>query len=82
MGVAYCRIRCFQEAVSCLGRAVEPAAHCLPLLAKVLHNLGAALNAAGDFSSAVERHRLAAWLYGERCHGNIQLSYSCETLET
>uniref|UniRef100_A0A3B5QWC8 Tetratricopeptide repeat domain 24 n=1 Tax=Xiphophorus maculatus TaxID=8083 RepID=A0A3B5QWC8_XIPMA len=84
VGVAYCRIRCFQEAVSCLGRAVEPAAHRPPLLAKVLHNLGAALNAAGDFSSAVERHRLAARLYGSqgcrgdqaRCFSNLAIACS------
>ncbi|XP_027868881.1 tetratricopeptide repeat protein 24 isoform X9 [Xiphophorus couchianus] len=84
VGVAYCRIRCFQEAVSCLGRAVEPAVHRPPLLAKVLHNLGAALNAVGDFSSAVERHRLAARLYGSqgcrgdqaRCFSNLAIACS------
>ncbi|XP_014879022.1 tetratricopeptide repeat protein 24 isoform X2 [Poecilia latipinna] len=84
VGVAYCRIRCFQEAVSCLQRAVEPAAHRPPLLAKVLHNLGAALNGAGDFSSALELHRLAARLYGSqgcrgdqaRCFSNLAIASS------
>uniref|UniRef100_A0A3P9PN62 Uncharacterized protein n=1 Tax=Poecilia reticulata TaxID=8081 RepID=A0A3P9PN62_POERE len=84
VGVAYCRIRCFQEAVASLRRAVEPAARRPPLLAKVLHNLGAALNAAGDFSSALEWHRLAAQLYGSqgcrgdqaRCFSNLAIASS------
>ncbi|XP_043972608.1 tetratricopeptide repeat protein 24 isoform X2 [Gambusia affinis] len=84
VGVAYCRIRCFQEAVSCLRRALEPAAHRPRLLAKVQHNLGAALNAAGDFSSAVAHHRLAARLYGSqgcrgdqaRCFSNLAIACS------
>ncbi|KAM4736449.1 uncharacterized protein ttc24 [Anableps anableps] len=84
VGVAYCHIRCFQEAVTCLQRALEPAAQRPPLLAKVLHNLGAALNALGEFSSAVDYHRLAAGLYGSqgcrgdqaRCFNNLAIACS------
>ncbi|TDH11132.1 hypothetical protein EPR50_G00057680 [Perca flavescens] len=83
VGVSYCRLRCFQEAVACLQRALSPAAQQPPLLARVLHNLGAALNSAGRFPAAVGYHRLAAGLYGSlgcrgdqaRCFSN--LGYAC-----
>lgn len=65
MGVSYCQLRCFQEAVEAFQRALGPAAQQPPLMAKVLHNLGAALNSVGRFSAAVGYHRLAAGLYGE-----------------
>ncbi|MED6291995.1 hypothetical protein CHARACLAT_029219 [Characodon lateralis] len=84
VGVSYCRIRCFQEALACFQRALDPAAQRPPLLAKVLHNLGAALNSLGKFSSAVEYHRLAAGLYGSlgchrdqaRCFSNLAVACS------
>lgn len=65
MGVAYCWLRCFPEAVECLQQAVGPAAQWPHLLAKVLHNLGAALNSVGGFTPAVSVHRQAASLYGQ-----------------
>lgn len=65
MGVSYCRLRCFQEAVPCFQQALGAAAQRPPLLAKVLHNLGAALNSVGQFTPAVGYHRLAAELYGQ-----------------
>lgn len=64
MGVSYSRLRCFQKALQCFQLAVKPASQQPPLLATVLHNLGAALNAAGHFRAAVDAHRLAARLYG------------------
>ncbi|XP_047216430.1 tetratricopeptide repeat protein 24 isoform X3 [Girardinichthys multiradiatus] len=84
VGVSYCRIRCFQEALACFQRALDPAAQRPPLLAKVLHNLGAALNSLGKFSSAVDYHRLAAGLYGSlgchrdqaRCFSNLAVACS------
>ncbi|XP_028984022.1 tetratricopeptide repeat protein 24 [Betta splendens] len=84
VGVSYCWIRCFKEAVQCFQAALGPAAQCPPLLAKVLHNLGAALNSVGQFKSAVSYHRLAAGLYGSqghrgnqaRCFSNLAFAYS------
>lgn len=64
MGVSYCRLGCFQEALQCFQKAVNPAAQQPPLLARVLHNLGAALNSVGRFRAAVDAHRLAARLHG------------------
>ncbi|XP_035991544.1 tetratricopeptide repeat protein 24 isoform X2 [Fundulus heteroclitus] len=84
VGVSYCRIRCFQEAVTCFQPALELAAQRPPLLAKLLQNLGAALNSLGKFSSAVDYHRLAAGLYGSlgcradqaRCFNNLAMACS------
>ncbi|XP_068585922.1 tetratricopeptide repeat protein 24 [Cebidichthys violaceus] len=84
VGVAYCRLRCFQEAVQCFQKALGPSAQRPPLLAKVLHNLGAALNSVGQFTPAVGYHRLAAGLYGSlgcrgeqaQCFSNLGLSFS------
>ncbi|XP_026227188.1 tetratricopeptide repeat protein 24 isoform X2 [Anabas testudineus] len=84
VGVSYCRLRCFKEAVQCFRAALDPAAQWPPLLAKVLHNLGAALNSLGQFTSAVGYHRLAAGLYGSlgcradqaRCFSNLAFAYS------
>ncbi|XP_041843675.1 tetratricopeptide repeat protein 24 [Melanotaenia boesemani] len=86
VGVSYCQLRCFQEARLCFQQALGPAAHCPPLLAKVLHNLGAALNSLGQFTPAVGYHRLAAGLYGSlgcrgdqaRCFSN--LAFACSQL--
>ncbi|KAI3360701.1 hypothetical protein L3Q82_012852, partial [Scortum barcoo] len=86
VGVSYCRLRCFQEAEQCFQRALGPSAQQPPLLAKVLHNLGAALNAVGRFTPAVGYHRLAAGLYGSlgfrgdqaRCFSN--LAFACSQL--
>ncbi|KAM6995255.1 tetratricopeptide repeat protein 24 [Tautogolabrus adspersus] len=84
VGVSYCRLRCFQEAVQCFRQALGPSAQRPPLLAKVLHNLGAALNSEGQFTPAVTYHRLAAGLYGSlgclgdqaRCFSNLALTCS------
>ncbi|XP_069032253.1 tetratricopeptide repeat protein 24 [Embiotoca jacksoni] len=86
VGVSYCRLRCFQEAVQCFQLALGPAAQQPPLLAKVMHNLGAALNSVGQFTPAVGYHRLAAGLYGSlgcrgdqaRCFSN--LAFACGQL--
>ncbi|XP_051272024.1 tetratricopeptide repeat protein 24 [Dicentrarchus labrax] len=86
VGVSYCRLRCFQEAVQCFQRALGPVAQQPPLLAAVLHNLGAALNSGGQFTAAVDYHRLAAGLYGSlgcrgdqaRCFSN--LAFACSQL--
>ncbi|KAL7393146.1 hypothetical protein ABVT39_007119 [Epinephelus coioides] len=86
VGVSYCQLRCFQEAVQCFQQALGPTAQHPPLLAKVLHNLGAALNSLGQFTPAVEYHRLAAGLYGSlgyrgdqaRCFSN--LAFACSQL--
>ncbi|XP_008296574.1 tetratricopeptide repeat protein 24 [Stegastes partitus] len=86
VGVSYCRLRCFQEAVQCFQLALSPVTQCPPLLASVLHNLGAALNSLGQFSPAVGYHRLAAGLYGSlggrgdqaRCFTN--LAFACSQL--
>ncbi|GAA6232432.1 tetratricopeptide repeat protein 24 [Lates japonicus] len=86
VGVSYCRLRCFQEAVQCFQQALSPAAQQPPLLAKVLHNLGAALNSVGQFTHALGYHRLAAGLYGSlgcrgdqaRCFSN--LAFACSQL--
>ncbi|XP_044063972.1 tetratricopeptide repeat protein 24 isoform X2 [Siniperca chuatsi] len=86
VGVSYCRLRCFQEAVQCFQQALGPTAQRPHLLAKVLHNLGAALNSAGQFAPAVGYHRLAAGLYGSlgcrgdqaRCFSN--LAFACSQL--
>ncbi|KAF7645012.1 hypothetical protein LDENG_00212050 [Lucifuga dentata] len=86
VGVAYCRLRCFQEAVDCFQQALTPAAHQPTLLAAVLHNLGAALNSLGQYRSAVGYHRLATGLYGSlgcrgyqaRCFSN--LAFACSQL--
>ncbi|XP_076594178.1 tetratricopeptide repeat protein 24 [Chaetodon auriga] len=83
VGVSYCQMRCFQEAVQCFQLALGPTAQHPPLLAKVLHNLGAALNSVGRFTPAVGYHRLAAGLYGSlgcrgdqaRCFSN--LAFAC-----
>ncbi|XP_071324899.1 tetratricopeptide repeat protein 24 isoform X2 [Trachinotus anak] len=86
VGVSYCWLRCFQEAVQCFQQALGPAAQWPPLLAKVLHNLGAALNSVGQFTSAVGYHRLAAGLYGSLgCRGNqaqcfSNLAFACSQL--
>uniref|UniRef100_A0A3Q1GMJ0 Tetratricopeptide repeat domain 24 n=1 Tax=Acanthochromis polyacanthus TaxID=80966 RepID=A0A3Q1GMJ0_9TELE len=86
VGVSYCRLRCFQEAVQCFQLALGPAAQCPPLLASVLHNLGAALNSVGQFSPAVGYHRLAAGLYGSLgCRGDqarcfTNLAFACSQL--
>lgn len=89
MGVSYCRLRCFQEAVQCFQQALSPAAQQPPLLAKVLHNLGAALNSVGQFTPALGYHRLAAGLYGQTLHTchtctPVYLShlYTCHTCHT
>ncbi|XP_026172584.1 tetratricopeptide repeat protein 24 isoform X2 [Mastacembelus armatus] len=84
VGVSYCQIRCFQEAVQCFEAALGPAAQQPPLLAKVFHNLGAALNSVGQFTPAVGYHKLAAGLYGSlgsrgeqaRCFSNLAFAYS------
>ncbi|XP_065814436.1 tetratricopeptide repeat protein 24 isoform X2 [Labrus bergylta] len=84
VGVSYCRLRCFQEAVQCFHQALGPSAQRPPLLAKVLHNLGAALNSEGQLTPAVTYHRLAAGLYGSlgcrgdqaRCFSNLALTCS------
>ncbi|XP_004572213.2 tetratricopeptide repeat protein 24 isoform X3 [Maylandia zebra] len=84
VGVSYCRLRSFQEAVQCFQKALSPAAKWPPLLPKVLHNLGAALNSMGQFRSAVDYHRLAAGLYGSqgcrgdqaRCFSNLAFAFS------
>ncbi|XP_023819831.1 tetratricopeptide repeat protein 24 isoform X3 [Oryzias latipes] len=77
VGVSYCQLRCFQEAVQCFQRALILPAQQPPLLAKVLQNLGAALNSMGQFSEAVGYHRLAAGLYGSLgCHGDRARCYS------
>ena len=68
MGVSYSRLRCFEEAVPCFQQALGPASQRPPLLANVLHNLGAALNSVGQFTAAAGYHRLAAGLYGEINH--------------
>ncbi|XP_054477490.1 tetratricopeptide repeat protein 24 [Anoplopoma fimbria] len=86
VGVTYCRLRCFQEAVPCFQKALGPAAQQPHLLAKVLHNLGAALNSVGQFTPAVGYHRMAAGLYGSlgcrgdqaRCFSN--LAFACSQL--
>uniref|UniRef100_A0A667ZPA4 Tetratricopeptide repeat domain 24 n=1 Tax=Myripristis murdjan TaxID=586833 RepID=A0A667ZPA4_9TELE len=82
VGVAYSRLRCFQEAVSCFRQAVLPAARRPPLLAAALHNLGAALNSEGRYRDAVSCCREAARLYGSlgrrgdqaRCFSNLALA--------
>ncbi|XP_036931489.1 tetratricopeptide repeat protein 24 isoform X2 [Acanthopagrus latus] len=84
VGVSYCQLRCFQEAVPCFQQALEPLAQQPPLLAQVLQNLGAALNSVGRFKSAVGYHRLAARLYGSlgcrgdqaRCFSNLAFAFS------
>nr|XP_054596877.1 tetratricopeptide repeat protein 24 isoform X2 [Nothobranchius furzeri] len=84
VGVSYCQLRCFEEAVLCFNLALGPAAQSPPLLAKVLQNLGAAQNALGQFGPAVDHHRLAAGLYGTlgcrsdqaRCFSNMAFAYS------
>ncbi|XP_041798631.1 tetratricopeptide repeat protein 24 isoform X3 [Chelmon rostratus] len=86
VGVSYCRLRCFQEAVQCFQLALGPTTQHPSLLAKVLHNLGAALNSVGQFTPAVGYHRLAAGLYGSlgrrgdqaRCFSN--LAFACSQL--
>ncbi|XP_023249447.1 tetratricopeptide repeat protein 24 [Seriola lalandi dorsalis] len=86
VGVSYCWLRCFEEAVQCFQQALGPAAQWPPLLAKVLHNLGAALNSLGQFTPAVGYHRQAAGLYGSlgcrgdqaRCFSN--LAFACSQL--
>ncbi|XP_030014246.1 tetratricopeptide repeat protein 24 [Sphaeramia orbicularis] len=86
VGVSYCRLRCFEEAVECFQKAVGPASQQPPLLAKVLHNLGAALNSEGQFRQALDYHRLAVGLYGSlgfrgdqaRCFSN--LAFACSQL--
>ncbi|XP_013876631.1 tetratricopeptide repeat protein 24 [Austrofundulus limnaeus] len=83
VGVSYCQLRYFQEAVLCFERALDVTSQNPPLQAKVLHNLGAALNSLGQFSPAVDYHRLAATLYGSlgcsgdqaRCFSN--LAFAC-----
>ncbi|XP_074540322.1 tetratricopeptide repeat protein 24 [Halichoeres trimaculatus] len=84
VGVSYCRLRCFQEGVQCFQQALGPSAQQPPLLAKVLHNLGAALNSEGQFRNAVTYHRLAAGLYGSlgcradqaQCFSNLGIACS------
>ncbi|KAM7382786.1 hypothetical protein PAMP_002496 [Pampus punctatissimus] len=84
VGVSYCRLRCFQEAVPCFQQALGPASQWPPLLANVLHNLGAALNSVGQFTAAAGYHRLAAGLYGSlgcrgdqaRCFSNLAFAFS------
>ncbi|XP_045898081.1 tetratricopeptide repeat protein 24-like, partial [Micropterus dolomieu] len=84
VGVSYCHLRCFQDAARCFQLALGPAAQRPPLLAKVLHNLGAALNSVGQFTPAVGYHRLAAGLYGSlgcrgdqaRCFSNLAFAFS------
>ncbi|XP_029360682.1 tetratricopeptide repeat protein 24 isoform X1 [Echeneis naucrates] len=53
VGMSYCQLRCFREAVQCFQQALDPAAQCPLLLAKVLQNLGAALYSVGQFVSAM-----------------------------
>ncbi|XP_055083724.1 tetratricopeptide repeat protein 24 [Periophthalmus magnuspinnatus] len=84
VGVVFCQVRSFQEAVQCFQKALSPASQLQerPLLAKVLLNLGAALNAVGEFKAALEYHRLAAKLYGSlglrgqqaQCFSNLALA--------
>ncbi|XP_071400192.1 tetratricopeptide repeat protein 24-like, partial [Centroberyx affinis] len=92
VGVAYCRLRCFWEAVRCFQQALPPPAPCPPpslppaLLADTLLNLGAALNSVGQFRPAVGYHRLAVGLYGSlgrradqaQCFSN--LAFACSQL--
>ncbi len=51
--------------MQCFQQALDPIAKQPPLLAKVLHSLGVALNSFGQFKAAVGYHRLAAGLYGK-----------------
>ncbi|XP_034534753.1 tetratricopeptide repeat protein 24 isoform X2 [Notolabrus celidotus] len=77
VGVSYCRLRCFQEGVQCFERALGPSSQQPPLMAKVLHNMGAALNSEGRFKDAVPYHRLAAGLYGSLgCRGDQAQCFS------
>ncbi|XP_024917302.1 tetratricopeptide repeat protein 24 [Cynoglossus semilaevis] len=84
VGVSFCRLRCFPQALQCFQNAVSPAAQWPPLLAKVTHNLGAALNSVGQFKSALVYHRQAAGLYGSlgcrgdqaRCFSNLAVACS------
>nr|XP_046254216.1 tetratricopeptide repeat protein 24 isoform X2 [Scatophagus argus] len=84
VGVSYCQLRCFQEAVQCFWQALGPTAQQPPLLAKVLANLGAALNSVGQFTRAVGYHKMAAKLYGSlgcrgdqaRCFSNLAFAFS------
>ncbi|KAM4580994.1 tetratricopeptide repeat protein 24 isoform 1-T2 [Odontesthes bonariensis] len=77
VGVFYCRLRCFQDGVQCFQRALGPAAQWPHLQAKVLHNLGAALNSVGQFRPAVHYHRLAVGMYGSLgCRGDQAQCFS------
>lgn len=84
VGVVFCQVCSFQEAVQCFQKALSPASQQQQrvLLAKVLLNLGAALNAAGEFRTALEYHRFAAKYYGSlgcrgeqaQCFSNLALA--------
>ncbi|KAK2909598.1 hypothetical protein Q8A73_007313 [Channa argus] len=84
VGTSFCQLRCFKEAVQCFQAALGPTAQWPPLLAKVLHNLGAALNSMGRFTNAMGYHHLAAGIYGSlgyrgdqaRCFSNLAFAYS------
>ncbi|XP_055020065.1 tetratricopeptide repeat protein 24 [Boleophthalmus pectinirostris] len=85
VGVIFCQVRSFQEAVQCFQKALSHLQE-RPLLAKVLLNLGAALNAVGEFKAALEYHRLAAKLYGflglrgEQAQSFSNLALACRHL--
>ncbi|XP_068178977.1 tetratricopeptide repeat protein 24 [Antennarius striatus] len=71
VGVSFCQLHRFPEALGCFQAALGPMAERPPLLAKALHNLGATLNALGQFTPALQYHRLAAALYGSLgCRGD------------
>ncbi|XP_072316877.1 uncharacterized protein [Eucyclogobius newberryi] len=84
VGVVFCQVLSFHEAVQCFQKALNLASQLQerPLLAKVLLNLGAGLNSVGEFKASLEYHRLAAKLYGTlglrgqqaQCFSNLALA--------
>ncbi|XP_053743010.1 tetratricopeptide repeat protein 24 [Synchiropus splendidus] len=84
VGGSFCQLRCFQEAAQCFLQALDSTPQQSLLRAKALHNLGASLNALGDFTAAVQYHRLATGLYGwlglrgdqARCFSNLAVACS------
>ncbi|KAK7886193.1 hypothetical protein WMY93_025814 [Mugilogobius chulae] len=79
VGVVFCQVRSFHEAVQCFQKALNSASQLQqrPLLAKVLLNLGAALNAVGEYKAALEYHRLAAKLY-VHCSGPAPFTWEMQ----